>query len=762
MSKTLKKTLSIILAIVMVVTTIPFAFAADEIPPTRVIDGETYYELDSAEDYLWFVQMCNDSVNPDEPDYEHEDDWYHQTQKDYYIPYNAILTDDIVINSNVIVDGELTEDTASLIEVDPIAKYYEEPETYSYNISYYTGTFDGNGYSVSGLYMCNTDREYAMFRNVHNDGVIKNLHIKDSYFTGDWSIAALVGSNKGTISGCSFDGIVYTSYYAGGLVSGNSGLIENSYNAGHIHSSGHQNAGIAIHNNGTIRNCYNIGTIGNTTGAFQTGGITGSNRGSMENCYNIGEILGDNDVAAISPYNQNEATITNCYFNSDAFSGRAVNTNYNESGITNVEGKTAAEFADAVVCLLVGFHSFENGNCILCGVGTDHEHTTETQTCAGYRCKYCGIYHGETAPDNHSYGDYEVVIEPGCESEGLEKAFCIHCGVDALERSIAETGHSWQNKDGVCDNNCGTVCEHPEDKLEWKEIIAAEQCKPGQQKANCTYCGYEGFIKSLCDKEEYPESLHDYASNSNETWDFSSEGAKKLLLVFSEKTFTEKNWDYIYLYDGNGTEIGKYTDNQLAGAGIEIEGDSFSVKLTSDGSVNKYGFSFDAIYSMDNDPDLIREIPAPHNIVNVEAQAPTCTEIGWDAYEYCTECDYSTYEEIPASHEIKTVDKKDATCTQAGHEAYEYCTVCDYTTYVEIPVVYHIDNDGDYECDYGCGTQISDGGEGGTGEPETPDEPTEDTCDRCGEVHTDFFRNFICMIKDFFNRIISFLTSLFK
>ena len=197
-----------------------------------------------------------------------------------------------------------------------------------------------------------------------------------------------------------------------------------------------------------------------------------------------------------------------------------------------------------------------------------------------------------------------------------------------------------------------------------------------------------------------------------------------MLLVFSEKTFTEKNWDYIYLYDGNGTEIGKYTDNQLAGAGIEIEGDSFSVKLTSDGGVNKYGFSFDAIYSMDNDPDLIREIPAPHNIVNVEAQAPTCTEIGWDAYEYCTECDYSTY--------------------------------------VEIPVVYHIDNDGDYECDYGCGTQISDGGEGGTGEPETPDEPTEDTCDRCGEVHTDFFYDFICMIKDFFNRIISFLISLFK
>ena len=43
-----------------------------------------------------------------------------------------------------------------------------------------------------------------------------------------------------------------------------------------------------------------------------------------------------------------------------------------------------------------------------------------------------------------------------------------------------------------------------------------------------------------------------------------------------------------------------------------------------------------------------------HSIVSVDAQAPTCTEIGWEAYEYCTACDYSTYEEIPVDTDAHT------------------------------------------------------------------------------------------------------------
>ncbi len=79
-----------------------------------------------------------------------------------------------------------------------------------------------------------------------------------------------------------------------------------------------------------------------------------------------------------------------------------------------------------------------------------------------------------------------------------------------------------------------------------------------------------------------------------------------------------------------------------------------------------------------------------HDVVNHAAQAATCTEIGWDAYETCNNCDYTTYVEIPATgHSIVNVGAQAPACTYIGWDAYEYCTNCEYTTYVEIPATGH-------------------------------------------------------------------------
>jgi len=79
-----------------------------------------------------------------------------------------------------------------------------------------------------------------------------------------------------------------------------------------------------------------------------------------------------------------------------------------------------------------------------------------------------------------------------------------------------------------------------------------------------------------------------------------------------------------------------------------------------------------------------------HEIIPHDAQAPTCTEIGWDAYETCANCDYTTYVELPAlGHDIVNHEAQAATCTEIGWEAYETCSCCDYTTYVEIPALGH-------------------------------------------------------------------------
>ena len=73
-----------------------------------------------------------------------------------------------------------------------------------------------------------------------------------------------------------------------------------------------------------------------------------------------------------------------------------------------------------------------------------------------------------------------------------------------------------------------------------------------------------------------------------------------------------------------------------------------------------------------------------HDKVQHEAKAPTCTTIGWDAYETCSRCDYTTYVEKTAKgHDRVSHDAKAPTCTTIGWDAYETCSRCDYTTYVE-------------------------------------------------------------------------------
>ena len=86
-----------------------------------------------------------------------------------------------------------------------------------------------------------------------------------------------------------------------------------------------------------------------------------------------------------------------------------------------------------------------------------------------------------------------------------------------------------------------------------------------------------------------------------------------------------------------------------------------------------------------------RAIPAlKHDLEHHEAKAPTCTEKGWDAYDTCSRCDYTTRKEIPAlNHALEQHAAKAPTCTKPGWSAYETCSRCDYTTYAEQPALNH-------------------------------------------------------------------------
>ena len=88
-----------------------------------------------------------------------------------------------------------------------------------------------------------------------------------------------------------------------------------------------------------------------------------------------------------------------------------------------------------------------------------------------------------------------------------------------------------------------------------------------------------------------------------------------------------------------------------------------------------------------NGPD-----PNNHDLVHHDAKAPTCTEIGWYAYETCQRegCTYTTKVEIPAlKHKLVHHDAKAPTCTETGWEEYDTCSRCDYTTKVELLALKH-------------------------------------------------------------------------
>ena len=73
-----------------------------------------------------------------------------------------------------------------------------------------------------------------------------------------------------------------------------------------------------------------------------------------------------------------------------------------------------------------------------------------------------------------------------------------------------------------------------------------------------------------------------------------------------------------------------------------------------------------------------------HDNVSYVAKAPTCTDIGWDAYTLCLRCGASTYRELaPLGHDNSWVVETEATCTEEGLK-HEKCSRCDIISTSEV------------------------------------------------------------------------------
>ena len=286
-------------------------------PAEQNTDG--YYEIANAGQLYWFANYVNSGNTS----------------------ANAVLTADITVNQNVLNEnGELN--SGDFISWTPIGNSYG---------GRYTGTFDGKGNTIIGLYFNDkTKSDVGLFG--YNNGTVKNVGVVDSYFNGSDGVGSLCGSNDGTITNCYNSGRVSGATRVGGLCGWSDGKIENCYNTGVV--SGTNYVGGVCGNNvkGTITNCYNTGSV---RGTNSIGGVCGENyteniSSIITNCYNTGVVSGTGDYVGGVCGKNVKCTISNCYYLEDT----AIDAIGNNSGTSDkVEVKTKDEFNSGEVAYLL-------------------------------------------------------------------------------------------------------------------------------------------------------------------------------------------------------------------------------------------------------------------------------------------------------------------------------------------------------------------------------------------------------------------------
>lgn len=191
----------------------------------------------------------------------------------------------------------------------------------------FTGTFDGNGHTVTLAISGNSDYQ-ALFAKLAAGALVKNTMV-DGEVTGTNNIGGIAGiATNATIIACANKAAVAaTGRYVGGLVGKGTGL--------------------------TMTSCYNQGAVSSTrTRPINMGGIAGYVDGgaSVENCYNTGSITGSGkNTAAVVGWNA--ATVKNCYYLESTYKvGSCGNGDYTDPTVP----KTDAEMRSGDIVTLLG------------------------------------------------------------------------------------------------------------------------------------------------------------------------------------------------------------------------------------------------------------------------------------------------------------------------------------------------------------------------------------------------------------------------
>ena len=431
----------------------------------EITDSDEAYEIGNAGQLYWFAGLVNGTLT----------DGTAQNLK-----ANAVLTADIIVNKDLLTsintddDGKVTNGS-SFKAWRPMGMADEKGEF----TGHYKGIFDGNGHSISGVYVNRdeaADDVDTRFKSSiglfgYHDGVTRNLSVIDSYMRGEDCIGGICGYNDGgTIQNCYSAATVCGDSYIGGICgrSRSNSIIENCYNAGYIYGATRSIGGICGDNYSTIESCYNIGII---EGNFMVGGIVGGSSGSgntiwLKDCYNRGSVIGDTrDIGGIGGYigyslvencysqatvsgntnvggicgNGREDTFHNTYYDSNLYTGNAIG--YLKDATTEkTEGKPSQAFESGEIAYLLQAGREEaiwgqtlSGNDVqaypVLGGAKVYQNITY-QDCAKDEAHTVYTYANEQKQESYDYTLQEVKAkEPKCTEAGNKAYYkCSVCG----------------------------------------------------------------------------------------------------------------------------------------------------------------------------------------------------------------------------------------------------------------------------------------------------------------------------------------------
>ena len=198
----------------------------------------------------------------------------------------------------------------------------------------FSGTFDGNGYTIANLTIDAGTGEYlGLFGSVTGMAVIDGVTLEGADVTGRKYVSGLIGYNAGTVSDCQvtcrLQGEGFAPWRFGGLAAFNVGSIHNCHVTGEIFtldSSGYF-GGLVGGNEGPITDSRAHVDIAGGAGCWEIGALIGENRAPVTNCHAAGNVTGGDGcrfLGGLVGVNY-DTILTNCSATGDVSAGFASN-----------------------------------------------------------------------------------------------------------------------------------------------------------------------------------------------------------------------------------------------------------------------------------------------------------------------------------------------------------------------------------------------------------------------------------------------------